>query len=72
MMNDTEKRRSNDKEDVTSEKETRSEVETTGDRLQVPLYNAHVDISGVDEKKLMRKLDLYLIPWLSFLYLLSE
>ncbi|KAE8215737.1 hypothetical protein CF327_g1011 [Tilletia walkeri] len=26
---------------------------------------------GVDEKKLMRKVDLKLIPWLSFLYLLS-
>ncbi|KAE8242943.1 hypothetical protein A4X06_0g6662 [Tilletia controversa] len=26
---------------------------------------------GVDEKKLMRKVDLTLIPWLSFLYLLS-
>ncbi|KAJ7224133.1 major facilitator superfamily domain-containing protein [Mycena pura] len=37
----------------------------------VPLYNADVDTSGVDEKKLLRKLDLALIPWLSFLYLLS-
>ena len=38
---------------------------------QTPLYNADVDISGVDEKKLMRKIDIALIPWLSFLYLLS-
>ncbi|KAF5373271.1 hypothetical protein D9615_007392 [Tricholomella constricta] len=38
---------------------------------QVPLYNAHVDISGVDERKLLRKIDFALIPWLSFLYLLS-
>lgn len=38
---------------------------------QVPLYNAHVDTSGVDERKLIRKIDLALIPWLSFLYLLS-
>jgi len=36
-----------------------------------PLYNAHVDVSGVDERKLIRKIDLALIPWLSFLYLLS-
>jgi hypothetical protein len=37
----------------------------------VPLYNAHIDVSGVDEKKLLRKMDLWLIPWLSILYLLS-
>lgn len=37
----------------------------------VPLYNAHVDISGVDEPKLLRKIDLALLPWLSLLYLLS-
>ncbi|EEB89733.1 hypothetical protein MPER_12137, partial [Moniliophthora perniciosa FA553] len=38
---------------------------------ETPLYNAHVDVSGVDERKLMRKIDFALIPWLSFLYLLS-
>lgn len=38
---------------------------------QIPIYNAHVDVSGVDEKKLMRRIDIALIPWLSFLYLLS-
>uniref|UniRef100_A0A0W0FXF6 Major facilitator superfamily (MFS) profile domain-containing protein n=2 Tax=Moniliophthora roreri TaxID=221103 RepID=A0A0W0FXF6_MONRR len=38
---------------------------------ETPLYNAHVDISGVDERKLIRKIDFALIPWLSFLYLLS-
>ncbi|KAF9269232.1 MFS general substrate transporter [Marasmius fiardii PR-910] len=38
---------------------------------ETPLYNAHVDVSGIDEKKLMRKVDIALIPWLSFLYLLS-
>lgn len=37
----------------------------------VPLYNADMDVSGVNEKKLMRKIDIALIPWLSFLYLLS-
>ncbi|OCH91516.1 MFS general substrate transporter [Obba rivulosa] len=35
------------------------------------IYNAHIDVSGVDEKKLMRRLDWYLVPWLSFLYLLA-
>ncbi|KAJ8469795.1 hypothetical protein ONZ45_g16774 [Pleurotus djamor] len=35
------------------------------------LYNAHVDTSDVDERKLLRKIDLRLIPWLSLLYLLS-
>ena len=34
-------------------------------------YLAHIDVSGIDEKKLLRKLDWYLVPWLSFLYLLS-
>ncbi|KAJ3876174.1 MFS general substrate transporter [Lentinula edodes] len=36
-----------------------------------PLYNEHVDITGVDERKLLRKIDIALIPWLSLLYLLS-
>jgi len=30
-----------------------------------------VDTSGVDERKLVRKIDFALIPWLSVLYLLS-
>ncbi|KAH7890872.1 major facilitator superfamily domain-containing protein [Phlebopus sp. FC_14] len=34
------------------------------------LYNPDVDVSGVDERKLMRKIDSRTIPWLSFLYLL--
>ncbi|KAI0820751.1 MFS general substrate transporter [Trametes gibbosa] len=38
---------------------------------ETPLYNAHIDVSEVDERKLIRKIDLYLVPWLSFLYLLS-
>ena len=42
-----------------------------GDKEGDEVYNAHIDVSGVDEKKLIRKLDLYLVPWLSFLYLLS-
>jgi hypothetical protein len=38
---------------------------------KVPLYNPHVDVSGVDERKLLRKIDWMLIPWLSLLYLSS-
>ena len=41
------------------------------EKLTVPLYNDHIDTSGVDERKLVRKLDWRLIPWLSLLYLLS-
>ncbi|CAK5283159.1 unnamed protein product [Mycena citricolor] len=35
------------------------------------VYRPDVDTSAVDERRLMRKLDMALIPWLSFLYLLS-
>jgi len=35
------------------------------------IFNANIDTSGVDERKLIRKIDMALIPWLSFLYLLS-
>ncbi|KAK0501550.1 MFS general substrate transporter [Armillaria luteobubalina] len=35
------------------------------------IYNGHVDISDVDERKLLRKIDIVLVPWLSFLYALS-
>ncbi|EAU87174.2 hypothetical protein CC1G_05863 [Coprinopsis cinerea okayama7 len=38
---------------------------------KVELYNAQVDIGQVDEKALVRKLDLALVPWPSFLYLLT-
>ncbi|KAG6336023.1 hypothetical protein ID866_3058 [Astraeus odoratus] len=31
------------------------------------LYNPHVDVSGVDERRLMHKVDMRTIPWLSFL-----
>ncbi|GLB41654.1 putative MFS general substrate transporter [Lyophyllum shimeji] len=52
------------------EKEETGSIELD-ERRQVPLYNAHVDVSGVDERKLLRKIDIALIPWLSLLYLLS-
>ena len=58
------------------EKARVSEVERAESRGEVgkeqsKLFNAHIDVSDVDEKKLMRKVDWWLIPWLSFLYLLS-
>ncbi|KAF9073199.1 MFS general substrate transporter [Rhodocollybia butyracea] len=40
-------------------------------KATTPLYNEHIDVSGVDERKLLRKIDIALIPWLSLLYLLS-
>ncbi|PBK69250.1 MFS general substrate transporter [Armillaria solidipes] len=49
----------------TNEKEAVQIVENAN------VYNAHIDVSHVDERKLMRKIDIALIPWLSFLYLLS-
>lgn len=53
---------------VSDDKEASSVVD---DHKQIPLYNPHVDVSGVNEKKLMRRIDIALIPWLSLLYLLS-
>ena len=44
-------------------------TEADGNLKQI--FNPDVDTSGVDERKLIRKIDLALIPWLSFLYLLS-
>ncbi|EAU92674.2 hypothetical protein CC1G_01719 [Coprinopsis cinerea okayama7 len=35
------------------------------------IYRPEVDVSGIDEKKLMRKVDLHVIPWLTILYLFS-
>ena len=38
---------------------------------QTTVYDASVDVSDVDEEKLVRKIDWRLLPWLSLLYLLS-
>ncbi|KAJ3550419.1 hypothetical protein NM688_g5080 [Phlebia brevispora] len=48
-------------------------VDDGGDveKIRPQIYNEHVDVSGIDERKLLRKLDWWLVPWLSFLYLLS-
>ncbi|KAG6381714.1 major facilitator superfamily domain-containing protein [Boletus reticuloceps] len=35
------------------------------------VFNPDVDVSGIDERKLMRKVDSRTIPWLAFLYLLA-
>ncbi|KAG6902544.1 hypothetical protein C0995_014933 [Termitomyces sp. Mi166 len=51
-----------EKEDITS---------VEGADRHTHIYNSDVDVSGVDEKKLLRKIDWALIPWLSLLYLLS-
>ena len=46
-------------------------VATSTDGNLKQIFNPDVDTSGVDERKLIRKIDMALIPWLSFLYLLS-
>ena len=45
--------------------------EDSGGKDVTVLHNPHMDVSGVDEAKLVVKIDWRLIPWLSFLYLLS-
>lgn len=56
-----------------SEKEHLSHIEdgTTQTSPSKSVYNPDVDVSHVDERKLMRKVDARTIPWLSFLYLLA-
>lgn len=61
---------------TTDEKERSVRVERAPgtfdeEKVQPKIYNEHIDTSGVDEAKLLRKLDWWLVPWLSFLYLLS-
>jgi len=53
----------------TEKGESRSEAGGENDATAV--YNPHVDVSDIDETKLVRKIDWRLLPWLSFLYLLS-
>lgn len=47
------------------------EKEKASQEDHVIALNAEADVSQVDERKLVRKIDLHLIPWLSLLYLLS-
>ena len=35
------------------------------------VYRPEVDTSGIDEKKLMRRIDWHVVPWLALLYLLN-
>lgn len=35
------------------------------------LYRPDIDVSSIDERKLMRRIDLRVIPWLTILYLFS-
>lgn len=51
-------------------KESLSSIGSEGGVTVVHDLN-HVDVSGTDEAKLIRKVDWHLLPWLSFLYLLS-
>lgn len=41
------------------------------ERVSSVSESADLNLDAINEKKLLRKLDLALIPWLSFLYLLS-
>ncbi|KAH9004776.1 MFS general substrate transporter [Lactarius hatsudake] len=47
------------------------EKEKVSQEDHVFALSAGADVSQVDERKLVRKIDLHLIPWLSLLYLLS-
>lgn len=35
------------------------------------VYRPDVDTSGIDERKLMRRIDWHVVPWLAVLYLLN-
>ena len=55
---------------VTEKRETSGSGDSS-EKDATSIYNSHVDVSGVDEAKLIRKIDWRLLPWLSFLYLLT-
>jgi hypothetical protein len=55
----------------TSERTDPRDIERREEKEQTVLYNSHVDVSDVDEAKLVQKIDWRLLPWLSLLYLLS-
>ena len=57
--------------DRLSDKEASIHADFESHNSKVPIYNAHIDVSGIDERKLMWKIDRTLIPWLALLYLLS-
>lgn len=39
--------------------------------IEVQTYRPEVDTSGIDEKKLLRRIDWHVVPWLAVLYLLN-
>ncbi|GJE85744.1 MFS general substrate transporter [Phanerochaete sordida] len=39
--------------------------------IEAQVYQPETDTSGIDERKLMRKIDWHVVPWLSVLYLLN-
>ncbi|KAL6310044.1 MFS general substrate transporter [Sparassis latifolia] len=41
------------------------------DQSPVNLYRPDVDTSGIDERKLLRRIDWHVVPWLAVLYLLN-
>lgn len=47
------------------------EYTTEGSVVPDPVYRPDVDTSNVDERKLMRRIDFHVIPWLAFVYLLN-
>jgi hypothetical protein len=49
----------------------RTEVTTPTTKVAATAAKQYVVPDGVDEKKLMRKVDFRIIPWLSVLYLIS-
>ena len=53
----------------TERREDRSGYDDEKDAAAV--YNGQVNVSDIDEAKLIRKIDWRLLPWLSLLYLLS-
>ena len=49
-------------------------VEASTSASEVPaetLYRPEIDTSGVDERKLLRRIDWHVVPWLAVLYLLN-
>ena len=54
-----------------TEKNEVSGSEDGSERDIAVIYNPHMDVSGIDEVKLIKKIDWQLLPWLSFLYLLT-
>ncbi|KAF8078748.1 MFS general substrate transporter, partial [Lyophyllum atratum] len=53
------------------EKPNHEEKTSEGSVAPDQLYRSEVDTANIDEKKLLRKIDLRIIPWLTFMYLLN-